>query len=51
MGDVAILDVACNRVNEDGSVGERIMSGEQKGSFHCPKTKFEFLSCLNCQQC
>jgi hypothetical protein len=33
MGDVAILDVACNRVNEDGSVGERIMSGEQKGSF------------------
>lgn len=27
-----ILDVACNRVNDDGSDGERILSAEQKGS-------------------
>ncbi|KAI5066007.1 hypothetical protein GOP47_0018631 [Adiantum capillus-veneris] len=30
-GDVVILDVACNRVNEDGTVGDRIISAEQKG--------------------
>lgn len=30
--DVVILDVACNRVNDDGSDGERILSAEQKGS-------------------
>ncbi|MCO5606592.1 hypothetical protein L7F22_060780 [Adiantum nelumboides] len=29
--DVVILDVACNRVNEDGSEGDRIFSAEQKG--------------------
>ncbi|KAH7292917.1 hypothetical protein KP509_28G003400 [Ceratopteris richardii] len=32
MGDVVILDVSCNRVNDDGSEGEQILSAEQKGT-------------------
>ncbi|KAL3686763.1 hypothetical protein R1sor_013072 [Riccia sorocarpa] len=31
MGDVGIIDVSCNRVNPDGTLGDRILSAEQKG--------------------
>ncbi|KAL3686786.1 hypothetical protein R1sor_013095 [Riccia sorocarpa] len=31
MGDVGIIDISCNRVNPDGTLGDRILSAEQKG--------------------
>ncbi|KAL2628704.1 hypothetical protein R1flu_013390 [Riccia fluitans] len=31
MGDVAIIDISCNRVNPDGTLGDKILSAEQKG--------------------
>ncbi|KAG6556847.1 hypothetical protein Mapa_001794 [Marchantia paleacea] len=31
MCDVAIIDISCNRINADGTLGEKVLSAEQKG--------------------
>ncbi|BBN08068.1 trigger factor [Marchantia polymorpha subsp. ruderalis] len=31
MCDVAIIDISCNRINADGSLGDKVLSAEQKG--------------------
>lgn len=43
IGDVVILDVACNRVNEDGTDGDRIFQAEQKGFQLDTEEEFNYL--------
>lgn len=33
LGDVAIVDISARRVNDDGSLGDKILSAEQKGAY------------------
>lgn len=33
MGDVAIIDISANRLNADGTEGEKVLSADQKGEF------------------